>query len=298
MSYSYQVKKSLIAEKKHFCCQKAELYGFLCFCNTFTQQKIRIVLEHKSILDYFIAQIQKICQIRLSEEEIRISGCRQIKYQLDLVDPILLDKLRNVLGYQQWDQIDTTILESDCCRGSFVRGAFIASGFLSDPAKNYSLELVLPRPEYKTVMVSLFESVGIHGRVSIRKNSPVVYLKSADDIKNFLTWIGAKEFVFDYIHAEIEKNIRNEINRVMNCENANMNKMILASERQAMAIQKLKDRGFVGLDPSLVEIAQARLLHRDYSLEQLGQSLKKPLSKSGVSHRLKKIMELAERLDK
>ena len=72
MSYSYQVKKSLIAEKKHFCCQKAELYGFLCFCNTFTQQKIRIVLEHKSILDYFIAQIQKICQIRLSEEEIRM----------------------------------------------------------------------------------------------------------------------------------------------------------------------------------------------------------------------------------
>lgn len=296
MSYTFDVKKSLMEHSETRCCRIAELYGFLCFSKLFSRDMVQIITEHKEIIDYFIPVLIKICP-DLKKIPFIIHGNSQRKYEFTINDKQLLSSLASQIGFYDYEHIDDTVLQKVCCKNAFLRGVFIACGFISDPDKTYRVEVTVRRVNFVQALIALYHEFRLTPRTSMRKGVTVLYIKSAEEIKNYLAVIGANGFIFDYVNVEIEKDIRNEINRTMNCENANMNKMILASELQAKAAQILKSKGYAGVPENLVEVAELRLNNRELSLEQLGQILQPPLSKSGVCHRMKKIIELAKRIE-
>ena len=300
MSYSYELKCELCSHKKNICCKKSLIYGFLLLANTFRQDKIKIHTHHKEILDYLISLISKICSVDASKLKICESSGRNKAYICVIEEP---DIIKSIIG-----SVDCTVFggnikniiipQKECCRISFLTGAFISAGFISNPKSSYHLEISAHRAEISQLLKELLLSFGINARESVRKNEFLVYMKSAEDIKDFLLLIGANRFAFDYVNTEIEKNIRNSINRVMNCENANIDKMIAASEKQINMIKELKRNNYYNMPCQLVDLAELRLENPDYSLEQLGQSLSPRLSKSGVSHRMKKITEFYSEMKK
>ena len=180
---------------------------------------------------------------------------------------------------------------------AFVRGAFIVGGSVINPKKNYHLEFTTGRYGLANDFSALLGELGIPPKMVVRKSKYVLYYKSCDDITDVLTILGAVNCLMEYHNAKIVKEVRNNINRTINCETANMNKTIDASVEQCMCIQKLMDKGvFESLPDNLREIARLRLQYPDYSLKELGETANPPIGKSGVNHRLRKIMNIAAEL--
>lgn len=190
-------------------------------------------------------------------------------------------------------RIDASVIKSDCCKKTFMRGAFLASGFVSEPEKPYHLEIKTSHHIAAEDFVKTASEYEITFKTLMRGGRTVLYLKSSEQIKDFLTLIGAQKYTFEYTNAELEKSLRNDINRALNCEYANDDKRMGAAEKQIGDIMILKEDGYPGVPDKLEELAELRLLNPEIGLAELGQLLDPPLSKAGVSHRMKKIAELA-----
>lgn len=174
---------------------------------------------------------------------------------------------------------------------AIIRGAFMGSGSVNNPEKEYHLEVDLGNQQNLKVLVEILERLGI--RVKTFQNS--IYIKEGEEISKFLALIGANKAVMQFEDIRIQKEMRGKVNRLVNCETANLNKTINASIEQIAAIRKLQEIGkFQKLDDNLKEIAMLRLENPDMPLIELGKLLKKPVGKSGVNYRLKKIMEIAD----
>ena len=190
----------------------------------------------------------------------------------------------------------TTLLKKVCCRKSYLRGAFLAGGSISDPEKTYHLELTCRSLDVAERIRQLLGKFKLNAKVVKRKGSLVTYIKEGEDIVNFLNVIGAHTALMELENVRILKEMRNNVNRIVNCETANLEKTINASLRQIENIRYIKDNiGFENLPENLREIAEMRLLHSDANLKELGEMLASPLGKSGVNHRLRKLNEIAER---
>lgn len=190
---------------------------------------------------------------------------------------------------------DTSLLSEDCCRQAYFRGAFLASGSVSDPERGYHLEIVFSSEEHALELQTMMSSYGLKSKYMNRKNSWIVYLKKSDDIARFLTMIGAVSAVLHFENVRIYKEMRNSINRLVNCEAANVGKAALAAMEQIEAIEILdKELGLDSLEPELSEIAKLRLAHPYASLRELGEMLTPRVSKSCVNHRIRKLKRLAE----
>ena len=184
-----------------------------------------------------------------------------------------------------------------CCRRAFLRGAFLGSGYVSNPDKSYHLEIIAPDEAFAKILVSLMQKSALNAKIVDRKGSFVVYLKESQAIADFLTLIGAHDAVVRMEDIRVTKSVRNNVNRVTNCDNANLEKQVNAAEKQTANIAELVTLiGFDKLPPKLKEIAVLRLREPDASLKQLGEMLVPPLGKSGVSHRLKQIEDLIQGL--
>ena len=206
----------------------------------------------------------------------------------------LTDGDRGLDGFVSY-RISPHIIPNRETKKAFVRGAFIVGGSVMNPKKNYHLEFTTSRYGLANDFSSLLAELGIAPKIVMRKSKYVLYYKSCDDITDLLTVLGAVNSLMDYHNTKIVKEVRNNINRTINCETANMNKMIDASVEQTMCIQKLIDKGiFNTLSDNLREIAELRLKYPDYSLKELGEAANPPIGKSGVNHRLRKIMDIAE----
>lgn len=192
-------------------------------------------------------------------------------------------------------KIDQTLIRKECCRRSFMRGIFLSCGSVSDPQKNYNLELVTPTSVLCQQLKELLNKEGFPFKTVMRKSKCVLYLKNSEAISDFLMYMGAYQSQMELINIKIEKEIRNDFNRAANSETANLEKTINAAVAQIQAIETIqKTIGLENLPEELKEIALLRLKYKDLSLSELGARLKKPLSKSGVNHRLKKLMKLIE----
>ena len=177
---------------------------------------------------------------------------------------------------------------------SFIKGAFVIGGSVMNPQKNYHLEFTTGRYSLSNDFMELLDKMGVPAKIVMRKSKYVMYYKNSDEIADVLTILGSVNALMEYHNAKILKEMRNRINRTINCETANLSKTVDASVEQVKCIEKLMEKGiFDTLPDTLREIGELRLKYREHSLKELGEMLTPPIGKSGVNHRLRKIMDIA-----
>ena len=194
-------------------------------------------------------------------------------------------------------RIDEKMVETDDEKRAYIRGAFLGGGSISDPEKNYHMEFVTNNEDYANSLRDLINSEGLNAKIVARKNSFVVYLKESEQISDLLSMIGAYQALLSLQSTKIVKEMRNNVNRIVNCETANLSKTVNAAVRQVENIKLIQSKiGISSLPENLQEIALLRVENEDMSLKELGEMLNPPISKSGVNHRLKKIEQIANDL--
>jgi DNA-binding protein WhiA len=193
--------------------------------------------------------------------------------------------------------IKKALVKNDCCRRAYIRGAFLGGGSITNPEKTYHLEFVTHVQEHAEDLSELINSFGLNSKVIQRKSSFVVYLKEGEQIVDLLNIIGAHSSLLNLENVRIYKEMRNNVNRLVNCETANLSKTVNAAVRQVESIKFIKNTvGLKKLPLNLRQIAEARLNHPDASLKELGEMLDPSIGKSGVNHRLRKLEQFAEEL--
>ena len=281
------------------CCARAEGYGVLLYGNTFTATEVRIITENSD----FAARLPKLFQKAFGVKFDRMPEDRSGRGKLifGITAPEKLEKIINILGYDARQltalHVNFGLLEEDCCRTAFLRGAFLAGGSVTDPEKRYHLELATNHmPASREVQV-LMEEMGFLPRTIRRGADALLYFKQSEHIEDFLTKIGAPAAAMDIMTAKVDKEIRNGANRAMNCDMANVNKTLDAVAAQQEAIKKLESAGQLDKLPEKIqETARLRMQNPELPLAQLAALFDPPISKSCLNHRIRKIMEEARKL--
>jgi len=200
-------------------------------------------------------------------------------------------------GFFTVDKVPEKLVEQDECKRAFLRGAFLGGGSISDPDKSYHMEFVTNSEEFAISLKDLINSIGLNSKIVPRKSNYIVYLKESEQISDLLSVIGAHNALLSLQNTKILKEMRNNVNRIVNCETANLSKTVNAAVRQVEDINLIQRTiGISNLPNNLQEIAQIRVEYEDMTLKELGEMLDPPIGKSGVNHRLRKIGEIAEGL--
>lgn len=199
-----------------------------------------------------------------------------------------------LLELKMWD-VNSTMKQDEQIARLCIREAFIKSGSMNDPNRKYHLQIMFKTKKKAEEMQKLLENFNIHAKIIKKEKSYMLYLKDGEEISEFLALIGANNTVIKFEEIRVIKEKRNDINRLVNCETANLNKTINAAVKQIEDINTIKLKGkFSALPENLQEIANLRVENPDLSLIELGKLLKKPIGKSGVNHRLNKLSEIAK----
>lgn len=199
--------------------------------------------------------------------------------------------------FKPYYKVPENIIAKRCCKRSYIRGAFLGGGSISNPEKTYHLEFVTNNEEHAMDLLSIINSFGLNSKIVTRKDNFVIYLKEGEQIVDLLNIIGAYQALLKLEDIRVLKDVRNNINRIVNCETANLSKTIDASLRQVESIELIRKRiGLERLPKGLKEIAEIRLENTEASLKEIGQMLDPPVGKSGVNHRFKRLIEIAEEL--
>ncbi len=195
------------------------------------------------------------------------------------------------------EPVSPLLIKQSCCKRAFLRGAYLSIGSMSDPKGSYHLELVCDNEAQASQICELIADFELEGRIIVRKKHYVVYMKESGSIVDFLNVIDANVALMEMENERIIKEVRNSVNRRVNCEAANITKTVNASAKQIAEIELLRDRyGLHNLPVGLREIAEVRLEHPDATLAELGEFLDPPVGKSGVNHRLRRLSEIAQGL--
>ena len=300
MSFSYDTKNELCKlQIQKLCCARAEAYGILLYCNTFSSTEVRIITENPN----FAARLPKLFQRAFSLRfdrlpEPGVPG----KMVFQITERKKLDRIINLLGYDPRQNlvlhINFGLLEEECCRASFLRGAFFAGGSLTDPLKRYHLELSTSHAQASRELEVLLRECGYPPKSLARNGSFITYFKQSDQIEDFLTWIGAPVAAMQIMSAKLEKDLRNSVNRRLNCDSANLDKAVGAAQEQMEAIRRLREAGLLEQLPDKLQLTAAlRLEYPELSLSELAAEFDPPISKSALNHRLRKLLELAKPLN-
>ncbi len=198
---------------------------------------------------------------------------------------------------QIYHEIAPGLIKKRCDQKAYLRGAFLAGGSINNPEGNYHLEIVSNDEQHANALCRLINRFKLGAKVSMRKHWYVVYIKESERIVEFIGFIGAHRALLEFENVRVLKDVRNQVNRLVNCETANLDKIVVAAVRQLENIQLIMDSvGLQSLPPALRDVAELRLKYTDASLKELGEMLRPKVGKSGVNHRMRKIDELAERI--
>ncbi len=313
MSFSGQVKEELsqvTPGARH--CQLAELAAIFEFCGYIRVAEggrpvIGIVTDSKTISIKCFTLLKKTFNI-YTGVSVRKSGrqSKNMTYELCVEDTRKVKEI--LMALKLWDDVNgmcadmssgvnALLLKKDCCRRAYLRGVYLTIGSMSNPKKGYHLEFVCDKEEQSGHLIGVLAEFGIEAKEVIRKRYHVVYIKDGEAIVDMLNIMGAHVALMELENTRIYKEIRNSINRRVNCEAANINKTVSAATKQVEDILYIKERmGLDKLPVTLKEMALVRLENPDTALKELGELLDPPVGKSGVNHRLRKLSELAERL--
>ena len=292
MSFSGAVKEELCrAGLNRRCCAQAEAYGVLLYCNTFNGGEARVVTESGPFAQRLPALFKKA--FRLDFDRLPEGEGKRI---FTLSGPDKLEAVRRSFGLDPGAvalHVNFAVLEEDCCRAAFLRGAFLAGGSVSDPQKSYHLELSTSHHSVSREVLALMRELGLEAKSSQRKGNMVLYFKQSDRIEDFLTCIGAPVSAMEVMNAKLEKDLRGKVNRRGNCDAANLDKAVEAALAQVEAIRRLEGDGrLLTLPDKLQEAARLRLAHPEDTLAQLAEQCDPPATKSALNHRLRKLVEL------
>lgn len=286
MSFSRDVKEELakhISPARH--CQMAELAALMHFCGQYGRDRDGI---------YSIG-------FQTENESVTRKGFTLLKktYNIDTDVEIREGQMADILsGIGDLDEpVSPILIKNSCCQRAFLRGAFLSVGSMSDPAKGYHLEFVCADADKAGQLQSVIQGFDIEAKIVLRKKYYVVYLKEGESIVDLLNVCEAHVALMELENLRILKEMRNSINRRVNCEAANISKTVNAAARQIEDIEYIRDHGgFYGLQEGLRQMAEVRLEYPEASLLELGQYLEPPVGKSGVNHRLRRLSEIAEKM--
>jgi len=296
MSFSKQVKAELCTlpiSKKAL--SLAEVYGAFLFGNTFTPSSIRIITESRAFGSRLEALLQKVFDFGF---DIAPDEAAAGKRSYTIQGP---DKLRNVADAVGYDPaahvshaINFGILEEPDEREAFVRGAFLSGGSVTDPEKGYHLELSTSHRNVSRGMISLLQEMGFSPKDTVRRGNYAIYFKQSDAIADLLTTIGATSSALAHMTAKVEKHMNNAVQRRVNCDAANVEKTVEAAQEQLEAIRRIEQsEGLESLPEKLYQTALLRIVNPEMSLTDLAKLADPPVSKSCMSHRLRKLLELS-----
>ncbi len=297
MSFSSNVKAELCREpmsRKNGAL--AEAYGVLLFCNTFSGALIRIITESQD----FAARLPRLFKKAFgfsfdAEPEPAASG----KLLFLITDTEKIHKIFSAFGasaaHDVTLHVNYGVLEEEEDRIAFLRGAFLAGGSVTDPTKRYHLELTTSHYKVSRETYALLMDVGFSPKALTRGGSSILYFKQSDYIEDFLTAIGAPVCAMGVMEAKVEKDLRNGVNRRVNCETANLTKVVDASMEQIAAIRRLEQSGRLKeLPVKLRQTAALRRENPEATLAELAGMLDPPVSKSALNHRMRKLIELSQ----
>ena len=297
MSFAGNVKTELCRnELDRSCCALAECMGALLYANTFAPEGIRIVTESRDFAQRLPRLFRKGLGVRFDVLPEQEAGGK-LTFQIN--DP---EKIRCVFGLCGFSaensislHVNFALLEKDCCRRAFLRGAFLAGGSVTDPEKRYHLELSTTHLKASRETGTLLLEMELAAKETERKGSSVLYYKQSESIEDFLTAAGAPVSAMAVMSAKIEKEWRNKANRRVNCDSANVDKTVEAAQEQLAAIRALEERGILQTMPEkLRETAALRREHPEATLSELAELHEPPATKSAVNHRMRKLLATAK----
>ena len=305
-SFATEVKNELARlVDENSCCKIAELAALLRMGAVMTMGGnrslgINFTTENAAVARRTLTLLKASGEVRT---EVMVSRARRLKkhnsYCVRVIPSLVVSDLLEKLGLMHGDNLnvgsDSAILRKHCCRHAYLRGAFLGGGSVNRPEGSYHLELVTGSEVFAQLLLSLCRKFDLPVGISERKNDYIVYIKESEAIMDFLAIIGAENALVEFEVARNLKDVRNQVNRLVNCETANLQKTANASVRQMENIKLIKTKlGFDSLPDVLQEVAVVRLSHPDASLKELAEVLH--ISKSGINHRLRKLEKIAVEL--
>lgn len=290
-SFSAEVKTEALSRENRPCCEAAENAALLLFGREFSLSRLSLLTENPAVAEVYAGAIRFFsgCAPEITRTD---GGNYRVETDDRRVAQAVVEEVSAAdAGGQK--RIRTGPLRETCCRMSFLRGAFLVCGTVTDPEKEYHLEFSCPSKGLAEDLAALIDGFGLPPKTVNRNGTWVVYLKNSDDIVDMLSTIGATEHAMQMVHAMMVKNVRNTVNRKVNFENANMERAAQASKRQYDAICLLRDtRGLDSLPDNLRAIARLRLENREAGTAEIARTL--ALTISGANHRFQRLMRLAE----
>ena len=312
MSFSSQIKEELsrqTAPARH--CQIAEIAAILSLCGRIQisgddHYSIKIHTENVTVARKCFTLLKKTFNIvtdisirrnaHLGKNRIYSVAVKQHDDALRILKATKLLADDGEIG-ENLNVVGNVVVQNPCCRRAFLRGAFLASGSISDPEKSYHFEIVCATEPKAKQIQSIMATFNVEAKIVIRKKYYVVYIKEGNQIVDMLNVMEAHLSLMELENIRIVKEMRSNVNRQVNCEPANINKTVSAAMKQIADIEYIRDTvGFESLPPGLAEIARVRLEKPEATLKELGEELEPPVGKSGVNHRLRKLCETAEQL--
>lgn len=308
-SYSAEVRNELarfVDEQE--CCNMAELASLIRMGGTMliggnSNLGINFTTENAAVARKALTLIKSGFHLKT---EVVVTRGRRLKknnsYLIKVVPSPVVTELLAALGIMRGENLNVTsdsgILRKACCRRAYLRGAFLGGGSVNKPEGDYHLELVTGNLDFAKTLVRLMKYFSLPVGMTERKNDYIVYLKDGDAIIDFLRQIGAHNALLTFENVRVVKDMRNQVNRLVNCETANLQKTVNAAVRQVKCIELIARRkGLDKLPPSLLVAAKLRMTHPEATLQELVDAMDGRISKSGMNHRLRKIEQIAMELE-
>ncbi|HZJ78770.1 MAG TPA: DNA-binding protein WhiA [Clostridia bacterium] len=296
MSFSSKVKRELSRmEAISPCCLHAQIYGMLLFGRAFSANGISLSTENEAVVKIYIDGIYKLTGIK--PKMLNKGGRKTTVGVIAKNDCITILEKFSHSKKELTLRINRANLADECCLAAFLRGVFLSCGIITTPEKNYHLEFVVSRTKLCNDFMKFMQEFNLNPKHTKRKNSNVLYFKDSTSIEDVLTVMGAMNSSLELMGIKIHKDMRNRVNRRVNFETANITRTVIAASTQVKAIESIiSKKGIDFLTPSLREVAVLRVEYPEATLRELGQMLSESVSRSGVNHRLNKIIEIANNL--
>jgi len=281
----------------HPCCARAEAFGILLFCNCFHDEQIKIITESREFAQFLPKLFRKAFNLNFDVfPSLEAPG----KLVFQIVDEDKIHFIMESFGFSRSDtlalHVNLPIVEDDCCKAAFLRGAFLAGGSVTDPEKGYHMEITTSHQSVARETYALIREIArFTPKSAQRSGSQVLYLKQSDVISDFLTFLGAPIAAMGIMEAKLEKELNNKVNRRCNCDDANTSKVVEAAQEQLAAIRILRERGMLDQLPQKIQQAAiARENHPSSALSELAEMMDPPITKPAMNHRLKKLVQMAK----
>ena len=282
------------------CCALAQAFGVLLFCNSFSFEGIRIITESREFAQFLPKLFKKAFLLDFDTVPDFDDVGKMI---FTITDRDKTETIMDSYGFDARDtlslHINLPVVEEECCKSAFLKGAFLAGGSVTDPEKGYHLELTTTHQSVAREAYALVQDVvGFYPKSAGRGGGQVLYLKQSDQISDFLTYLGAPVAAMGIMEAKLEKEINNKVNRRCNCDEANTSKVVEAAQEQLAAIRLLRARGFTEhLPVKLMQALLAREAHPEASLTELASMMEPPITKPAMNHRLQKLVTMAQEVE-